>query len=176
VRPELRSQKWGPIVALHAEGFYNQAISDRLGVSPANVHRVLKILGLVRNPTPSSVWATGRTPKPVADRFWPKVNKNGPVPEYRPDLGPCWLWTGAGGAGRKGYQKYGHMSFEKRNGKWRHEYAHRVSYLLAHGRLPENDIDHLCRNTMCVNPSHIEDVTTRENIFRAPIHVVHGNT
>src|SRR5690348_8449196 len=36
----------------------------------------------------------GPVPRPSSlDRFWAKVDKNGPVPEYRPDLGPCWLWT-----------------------------------------------------------------------------------
>src|SRR4051812_27991288 len=29
----------------------------------------------------------------LADRFWSKVNKDGPV--VRSDLGPCWIWTGA---------------------------------------------------------------------------------
>jgi HNH endonuclease len=27
-------------------------------------------------------------------RFWKKVNKNGPVPPLRPELGPCWLHEG----------------------------------------------------------------------------------
>src|SRR5690242_7135330 len=26
-------------------------------------------------------------------RFWPKVDKHGPVSAHRPDLGPCWLYT-----------------------------------------------------------------------------------
>lgn len=26
--------------------------------------------------------------------FWPKVDLNGPIPEHRPELGPCWVWTG----------------------------------------------------------------------------------
>ncbi len=30
--------------------------------------------------------------RPLAERFWEKVNKGGPVPEHRLDLGPCWLW------------------------------------------------------------------------------------
>lgn len=29
----------------------------------------------------------------LEERFWSKVDRNGPVPEHRPDLGPCWLWT-----------------------------------------------------------------------------------
>src|SRR5437870_1060081 len=28
------------------------------------------------------------------DRFWEKVDKNGPAPPHRPEIGPCWLWTG----------------------------------------------------------------------------------
>ena len=36
-----------------------------------------------------------RTYPPVEERFWPKVDKNGPVPEPHPELGPCWVWTGA---------------------------------------------------------------------------------
>jgi hypothetical protein len=31
----------------------------------------------------------------LPERFWKKVDKNGPVPAHRPELGPCWLWTGA---------------------------------------------------------------------------------
>ncbi len=31
---------------------------------------------------------------PLADRFWAKVNKDGPIPAHMPHLGPCWLWTG----------------------------------------------------------------------------------
>lgn len=27
-------------------------------------------------------------------RFWAKVNKDGPIPIHRPDLGQCWVWTG----------------------------------------------------------------------------------
>jgi len=26
----------------------------------------------------------------VEDRFWAKVNKSGPIPEYNPSLGNCW--------------------------------------------------------------------------------------
>src|SRR4051794_27330493 len=26
--------------------------------------------------------------------IWKQIDKNGPIPDYRPDLGPCWIWQG----------------------------------------------------------------------------------
>lgn len=31
-----------------------------------------------------------RNPKPV----WSKIDKNGPINDWRPELGPCWIWMG----------------------------------------------------------------------------------
>lgn len=46
-------------------------------------------------------------------------------------------------------------------------YAHRVAYELAHGQIPDGlVIDHLCRNTRCVNARHLEAVTHAVNIHR----------
>lgn len=45
--------------------------------------------------------------------------------------------------------------------------AHRAVYLTLVGSLPADlVIDHLCRNTRCVNPAHMEPVTNRENVLR----------
>ena len=45
--------------------------------------------------------------------------------------------------------------------------AHRVSYEMAKGKIPDGlQLDHLCRMTLCVNPSHLEPVTPKENIRR----------
>lgn len=45
--------------------------------------------------------------------------------------------------------------------------AHRWSYQFHVGSIPEGlVIDHLCRNTRCVNPDHLEPVTTAENVRR----------
>lgn len=42
--------------------------------------------------------------------------------------------------------------------------AHRVMYEWLVGPIPEGlQIDHLCRNRWCLNPSHMEPVTNREN-------------
>lgn len=92
------------------------------------------------------------------ERFWLKVDRQGSVPEYRPDLGPCWLWTASLRAGRYG-------QFAARHGKIL--YAHRFSYELASGPIPDGlQIDHLCRVPRCVRPDHLEPVTNRENVLR----------
>ncbi len=95
--------------------------------------------------------------EPLSVRFWAKVNKNGPIPEYAPHLGPCWLWTASTHAG------YGCIGDE--NNKV--VSAHRVAYELLVGSIPEGlHLDHLCRVPLCVNPSHLEPVTPRENLMR----------
>ena len=45
--------------------------------------------------------------------------------------------------------------------------AHRVAYEMYVGPIPDGlHIDHLCRVVSCVNPSHLEPVTSRENTLR----------
>jgi hypothetical protein len=90
--------------------------------------------------------------KAVEHLFWRKVDK-------RPD--GCWYWTGATD-GRYGDYNAG------RSGKNLHIKAHRMAYLLLVGPIPEgHQLDHLCRNYLCVNPSHLEPVTQQENNRRS---------
>jgi hypothetical protein len=45
--------------------------------------------------------------------------------------------------------------------------AHRISYTLANGPIPAGLVlDHLCRDSSCVTPAHLEAVTNKENIQR----------
>lgn len=72
----------------------------------------------------------------------------------------CWLWKGCL---VRGYGQIG----RKKDGKLVREYAHRVSYRLYKGRIPEGLVlDHLCKNLICVRPDHLEPVTFLENLRR----------
>lgn len=44
--------------------------------------------------------------------------------------------------------------------------AHRLSYFMANGEWAD-EVDHLCRNKLCVNPNHLEAVSHMENMHRA---------
>ncbi len=46
-------------------------------------------------------------------------------------------------------------------------YAHRYVYSVTVGDIPAGlELDHLCRNPICVRPDHLEPVTHRENMLR----------
>lgn len=101
--------------------------------------------------------------KTTEERFWIKIDKNGPIPKTRPDLGPCWMWTAAKNQGYGIFWNGEHRD----NGSDILVPAHRFSYELLVGSIPLNfHIDHLCRNPSCVNPAHLEPVTCRENLLR----------
>ncbi len=73
----------------------------------------------------------------------------------------CWLWTGDT-VGNGESNQYGRMRV---NGKiWR---VHRLAYVITNGSIPEGlVIDHLCRNQLCFNPSHLEAVPQYANVMR----------
>lgn len=91
----------------------------------------------------------------VERRFWARAERHSGVWWNGTE---CCRWQGV--LDRKGYGRFT-PSGQNATG------AHRYSYILAHGAIPEGmHIDHLCRNHWCVNPQHLEAVTPRINILR----------
>ena len=63
----------------------------------------------------------------------------------------CWLCKGASNGGS------GHVQVRvKKNGKWKKDYAHRVSYEHHHGPIPAGMVvRHNCDTPPCFNPEHL---------------------
>jgi hypothetical protein len=69
----------------------------------------------------------------------------------------CWEWIGAKSHGTRGA-----FWFENRD-----ELAHNAVFIVMAGsKAPDMERDHLCRNGMCVNPFHLEEVTPEINFQR----------
>lgn len=81
------------------------------------------------------------------DNFFDKIDYSG----------DCWVWTAA--VNSKGYGIFAVDGVGR--------LAHRISYEKGMGPIPEGlQIDHLCRNKLCVRPAHLEPVTNAENSRR----------
>jgi hypothetical protein len=81
-------------------------------------------------------------------RFWSKVEKTQ----------DCWYWLGS-------RDRWGYGQFSVAG---KQILAHRFAYTMVVGPIPRGlTIDHLCRVPACVNPAHLEAVTSRENTERA---------
>lgn len=102
-----------------------------------------------------------------SESFWVRVGFNGgrdyqfdPLVDTNKVVGDCWIWLGAHDDNLNG--KYGNYTFQGKKHR-----AHRLAYRDFGKTLPEDrSIDHLCRNTLCVNPNHLEAVTHAENVRR----------
>jgi hypothetical protein len=83
------------------------------------------------------------------ERFWSRVDQSG----------PCWIWK----AGRN-YLNYG-ITYVAGN---RYTFAHRVSWMLTHGDIPEGVLVlHECDNPPCVRPDHLHLGSAADNAKEA---------
>ncbi len=90
---------------------------------------------------------TSQRSKSMKDRFMEKVSVS--------ETG-CWMWTSARLPGKYGVFWVG--------GSKRNDYAHRVSYKLHKGEIPDGMVVmHTCDNMLCVNPSHLVVGTQQDN-------------
>lgn len=96
-------------------------------------------------------------------RFHAKIDKQRRLTRRRGVRGPCWAWTGATNS-----SGYAVLRLDGHGGVDEVRLAHRLSYEHFIGPIPEGlEPDHLCEQSDCVNPEHVEPVTHLENMRRS---------
>jgi hypothetical protein len=90
----------------------------------------------------------------ATERFWLNVNRDGPIPAHRPDLGPCWLKDGPVTS------RYGKFRFGKKDIP-----THRFSWELHYGPIPSGlFVLHACDFKPCLRPTHLFLGTQADNM------------
>jgi hypothetical protein len=91
--------------------------------------------------------------RPLEERFWEKVDKNGPTMPHMTTS--CWMWSASKDGSGYGWIGLGNGSLGK---------AHRVSFEIHYGPLMEGECAlHHCDNPPCVRPDHLFKGTQKDN-------------
>lgn len=165
--PRFREERDRNIRERRQNGEMLRTIASDYGITHQRVSQICA--DIPRAPFKSEIPVPCAVPDCPVPTFSPRINcdahrgwrKRLPLKErlmrHVRKTASCWLWEGATiPAG------YGHLHLNGTN-----TFAHRLAYELANGPIPEGlTIDHLCRVPACVNPSHLEAVTMRENVLR----------
>jgi hypothetical protein len=79
-------------------------------------------------------------------------------PRIRLTEGGCWRWTGC-----RDVAGYSRVNVNRSP-----RLLHRLMFESLCGPIREGlELDHVCRNRWCVNPEHLDPVTTQENLRRS---------
>lgn len=94
----------------------------------------------------------GPAPKPISERFWPKVARG------KDD--ECWLWQG------QLHHGYGRLRVgSAADGTRGHIFAHRLALLLTGVEVPSGKVVmHLCDVPHCCNPAHLRVAMQADNV------------
>lgn len=89
----------------------------------------------------------------MAERFWAKVDKGGPI---QPNMeSPCWVWTAS-----RTRHGYGYFASGRKMAR-----AHRISWVMTHGEIADGiHVLHRCDNPSCVRPDHLFLGTNDDNV------------
>jgi len=114
----------------------------------------------------------------VSERLWSFIDKNGPLPERRPDLGPCWVWTGGTRHGGYGAIVIGSITLGTRKSVA----AHRLAFLMEHEHWPTPCGLHHCDNPPCCKViadehggAHVYEGTKKDNAIDCATKGRHAN-
>lgn len=99
--------------------------------------------------------------KTLEQRFWSKVTVGSPL--------ECWTW-------KAGKNACGYGTIGDGNTPARSILAHRLSWIIAHGKVPDGlCVLHHCDNPPCCNPAHLYVGTMKDNCIDRDKRGRHGN-